>query len=302
MAGLFDQKYEEFARDLLSTFPELKGLIESAVGLGASERREGFKTQVLPSCSPTRDSTKAPEYVLPGVALGEKLWTEVSDATREAIQKHLTVLSFAFLMEQGGDLSGTPWNAEWAEKMMEDLKGKMDKMDFAGLSEKFAKLFGGMGGDGKIPEIPEKFKNGQIARLAEEIMKELKPEDFGFTKEQMDSAGNDPAKALNIITDVFMKNPQVFQNTIQRLTKKLQAKIQSGALRPQELVAEAEELMKTFTSNPQFVELMETFRNTFGMAEDPDLARATGNDGSGRLAMARARLRKKLDAKKGGKK
>ena len=98
-----------------------------------------------------------------------------------------------------------------------------------------------------------------------------------------------------------MKNPSAMQSTVQKLTKKLQQKIQSGALRPQELVAEAEELMKTFSENPQFVELMESFRSTFGF-EDTEMARAAGRDGDNRLSIARARLRAKLEKRKAGKK
>jgi hypothetical protein len=87
-----------------------------------------------------------------------------------------------------------------------------------------------------------------------------------------------------------------------RLTKKLQAKIQSGALRPQELVAEAEELMKTFSENPQFVGLMESFRQSFGAFNDPDVARATNREPENRLNIVKERLRKKLEARKNGKK
>ena len=65
---------------------------------------------------------------------------------------------------------------------------------------------------------------------------------------------------------------------------------------PQEIVAEAEELMKTFSDNPAFVEMMESFRSMFGM-EDPDLARQAGREGSARLAMVKKRLQKKMAAK-----
>jgi hypothetical protein len=95
-----------------------------------------------------------------------------------------------------------------------------------------------------------------------------------------------------------MKNPAAIQNTMKKLAKKLGAKIQSGALRPQELVAEAEELMKTFSENPQFVSMMESFRQSFGAAEE-DLMKATGTGNeSGRLSIVRQRLQKKLAAKK----
>jgi hypothetical protein len=114
----------------------------------------------------------------------------------------------------------------------------------------------------------------------------------------MDST--DPSKALQMMMDLFMKKPEILQGTIQKLGKKLQAKIQSGSLRPQELVAEAEELIKMFSENPQFVEMMESFRQAFGF-EDKETAQAAGRDNENRLSIARARLRKKLDAKKAGK-
>jgi hypothetical protein len=69
----------------------------------------------------------------------------------------------------------------------------------------------------------------------------------------------------------------------------------------QELVAEAEELMKTFGENPQFVEMMEAFRSAFGF-EDKEAAQAAGRDNENRLSIARARLRKKLEAKRAAKK
>jgi hypothetical protein len=91
----------------------------------------------------------------------------------------------------------------------------------------------------------------------------------------------------------------MIQKAMARVGKKLQEKVQRGELRPQELVAEAEELMKEFQTHPAFVEMMESFRSAFSF-EDPDLARETGRDGEGRLAIARARLRKKMEARRGG--
>jgi hypothetical protein len=102
-----------------------------------------------------------------------------------------------------------------------------------------------------------------------------------------------------MIMDLFTKDSRAFQNTIMKLTKRLQEKIQSGAIKPQELVAEAEELMKTFSDNPQFVELMESFRKAFGFA-DQAAANAAGRENEGRLSLIRERLRKKLEKRKGG--
>jgi hypothetical protein len=183
--------------------------------------------------------------------------------------------------------------------MMNDMKEKMDSFDFKGIAEKIAGLFGSSADGKSIPQIPEKFLKGQIAKLAEEIVKEFKMEDFGIDPAEIEAAGSDPTKALNMIMEMFTKNPQILQGTVQKLGKKLQAKIQSGALRPQELVAEAEELMKTFSENQDFVQLMESFRRAFSF-EDKEAAQASGRDDKSRLAIAKARLRKKLEEKKAG--
>lgn len=306
MDMIFDSKYVEFAKDLLATCPELEVQIKAALSLETEDRMKEFKKQVLTSCSPRRDGEKCPDYVLPGVAMPQEIWSSLSDKSKKAIQEYMTILSFTFLIDAGtsGDISGSEWSADWAKTMMDDMKEKMGGMDFAGVSAKIASLFGSMGsgaskegGSGsRFPELPEKFLNGQIAKLAEDIVKELKMEDFGIDPELLKSAGDDPTKALHVIMEVLMKNPRNLQTTIQKLSKKIQQKIQSGALRPNDLVAEAEELMKTFSENPQFVGLMESFRQSFG-AFDPDVARKTNREGEHRMNIVKERLRKKLAEK-----
>jgi hypothetical protein len=297
---VFNVKYDEFARDLVATCPELSSQIAFALDKTPEDRKAMFKTQVLPSCSPGRNAKECPAFVLPGVSMTKEIWETLSEKSQKAIQEYLTVLSFCLLIdsESTADLSGNGWTADMAKKMMDDMKEKVKGIDFASLTDKFAKFFGSAADGSAIPQIPEKFLKGQIAKLAEEIVKEFKVEDFGIDPKAMEAAGNDPSKALHMITEVFMKNPAAFQNTMLKLTKKLQQKVQSGSLRPQELVAEAEELMKTFSENPQFVEMMESFRQAFGMAGHEDDLRAAGHDGSARLSIVQQRLRKKLEARK----
>jgi hypothetical protein len=301
MDMIFDAKYVEFAKDLLATCPELGVQIKAALALETEDRMKEFKKQVLTSCSPKRNGEKCPDYVLPGVAMPQDIWASLSEKSKKAIQEYMTILSFTFLIDAGtsGDISGSEWSADWAKNMMDEMKEKMGGFDFAGMSAKIASLFGSMGGageEGRFPQLPEKFLNGQIAKLAEDIVKELKIEDLGLDPDVIKSAGNDPTKALNLIMEVLMKNPRNLQDTVQKLSKKIQQKIQSGALRPNELVAEAEELMKTFSENPQFVSLMESFRQSFG-AFNPEVARKTNRDGEYRLNIVKERLRKKLAEK-----
>jgi hypothetical protein len=302
LSDVFDTKYEEFARDLQGACPELADKIAAALALSPDDRRDKFKEQVLSSCSPSRSSDAAPAYVMPGVPMPKETWEVLSSRSKKAIQEYMTILSFTYLMDSdaGKSFKTGGWSAEWATKMMDEMKAKMENVDFTGIAEKIAKLFATTEDGGfpnGIPQMPEKFLKGQIAKLAEEIVKEFRMEDFGVDPKVMAEAGNDPTKALNIIMEIFMKNPASLQNTMKKLGKKLQMKIQSGVLRPQELVAEAEELMKTFSENPQFVQMMEAFRRAFGF-EDQQAARATGNDNDNRLSMVRNRLRAKLDAKR----
>lgn len=310
MDMIFDTKYVEFAKDLLASCPELEVQIKAALALDTEVRKSEFKKQVLTSCSPRRNGEKCPDYVLPGVAMPQEVWSTLSDKSKKAIQEYMTILSFTFLIDAGtsGDISGSDWTADWAKTMMDDMKAKMGSIDFAAMSAKIASLFGSMGAGGaegsadgpRFPELPKKFLNGQIAKLAEEIVQGLKIEDFGIDPEILKSSGNDPTKSLHLIMEVLMKNPQGLQSTIQKLSKKIQQKIQSGALRPNELVAEAEELMKTFSENPQFVSLMESFRQSFG-AFNPEVARRTNREGEYRLNLVKERLRKKLDEKNAAK-
>jgi hypothetical protein len=100
-----------------------------------------------------------------------------------------------------------------------------------------------------------------------------------------------------MLMQIYTQRPEILQGAMKRIAKRLQDKVRRGELKPQELAAEAEQMMKEFTDNPAFVELMEGFRSAFGF-EDQDTAKAAGRDGEGRLAQARSRLRAKLEAKK----
>jgi hypothetical protein len=293
---LFNTKYEEFATKLKEIFPELAPLIGAALILPAELRKSQFKDLILPSCSPSRNTNRCPGGLLPGVVLSKKAWEELSDNSKKAIQEYLTVLSFTFLLENGtsGDLPSNGWTSEWAEKMMGEMKEKMEAFDFTGISEKIAEIFGSEGG---FPKLPEKFLKGQIARLAEDIVKEFDIKEFGLDPAAMDAASSDPSKALKMITDVFMRNPAALQGIIKKLTAKIQKKIQSGALKPQELVAEAEELMKTFSENPQFVSLMESFLKSFGSVAGGKADHPNDRNSSSRMDIVKERMRKKLEQK-----
>jgi hypothetical protein len=184
-------------------------------------------------------------------------------------------------------------------KAMKDMKEKLGSVDFASLSEKFAKMFGE--GGAAMPPMPERFLKGKLAKLAEEMVREFKPEDFGFTPEEIAAIEADPKKGLEKLLTSAMSNPAKLQETMARVGRRLQERMRKGEIRPAELAAEAEEMMKEFQENPAFVQMMEQFRSAFSF-EEPESARASGNYDEYRRSLVKNRLKKKLEERQKNKK
>jgi hypothetical protein len=298
----FQTKYEEFATDLLETFPELEEAIRTAVAIEPEDRMAKYKELVFMTTKRMdhKNLEVAPGTVLPGVTLTAALWATAGRKTRMAIHEYVSILNIAVAFGGGADTED--FTKEWAERMMRDARASMSKIDFDGLSKKFFEMFGSKGDS--LPPLPEKFLKGKLAKLAEDMVKEFNPEDFGLKKEDLEECERDPTRAFEILMKASLGDPQMIQRAMGRVAKKLQEKVNRGELKPQELVAEAEELMKEFQEHPAFVELMSTFKTAFGggMGGDEDdlyeMSKKQGKDNEGRLALVKARLRKKLDAKK----
>lgn len=308
LSATFQKKYNEFVADLNDTFPELGGALSAANALPADERLQAYFKGVLKQHAQASAEAPlpCPGPILPGVTLTAELWDSVGDKTKKAIYDYLSIMDLCAIYEfgfgeegatAGGDAAG--FSKEWAEKTMRDWRSRLDRIDFDSLASKFMGLFGGE--SGALPPLPEKFLKGKLAKLAEDMVREFKPEDFGLRPEDVESVEKDPTRAFEILMNASMANPDMIQKAMARVGKKLQEKVMRGELKPAELAAEAEELIKDFQTHPAFVEMMESFRSAFSF-EDPDAARATGHDGESRLSIARSRLRKKLEAKRGGKK
>lgn len=292
--SIFNKKYTEFCDDLVGACPEYSADIEIAKELSPDERERAYKNEVLKKV--TRNLTVNPGRVLPNVTIKDAVWTALSDASKKAVLEYLRILDISCVF-MSIDLSGADAGVsqEWVDSIMRDMRSRMDRLDFKSMADKFTTMFGGQGST--LPPLPEKFLKGKLAKLAEDMVKEFKPEDFGMSAADIAACETDPTRAFEILMSASSENPQNLQKVMMRVAKKLQTKIQSGELRPQELAAEAEELIKEFQANPEFVEMLESFRKSFSF-EEPEAARKTGHDGEGRLALARARLRKKLDARK----
>lgn len=287
---MFSQKLTEYSAALKDVFPELAPAIDEFMGRPDDEKESAYANEVMTK-HVMKDDMSCPGQVLPGVLLTDAMWVELSDTSKKAIYDYLSLLDLCAIMNGNGTFS-----QEWADKVMRDWRGRMSRGDFDGISKKLFSIFGKTGEN--LPPLPEKFLKGRLAKLAEEMVKEFRPEDFGLKEEDVANVEKDPTRAFEILMEAATKNPQMLQKAVGRIGKKLQEKVATGQLKPHELAAEAEEMIREFSEHPTFVEMMKGFKDAFNF-EDPDLARSAGREGEGRLATARARLRKKLDKKKG---
>lgn len=301
---VFQKKYLEFCADLVGACPELKLDIEAAKALAPEERLRRFAEEV--KASPQRNGAACPGTVLPGVVIPEPIWAELSENSKQAIQEYLTLLSMCSLYHTTGNWTDLSGQEGFIKDFLEHWKTRMGSADFKGLAERFAKFLGGAGGNGAIPSLPERFLKGKIAKLAEELVREFRPEDFGLSATQLEECERNPARAFEILLQAYTSRPEILQNAMKKIAGRMQQKIQRGELKPQDLAREAEDILKECTANPAFQGMMESFRDSFGAFADPDLARSQGRDGDARLQQARERLRrererrekKKAEAKK----
>lgn len=290
--SIFQKKYTEFCDDLLGAYPEKDAEIRSARALTETERMDRFRTEVLPTAGrPTRNPLVTPGPVLPGVVIEEHHWSSFSENTKKAIQEYITLLTFTCMIEGKNPFeqfagAGGDGMKKMMEEMMSGMKDKLSSLDFKAITEKMMKMFG----EGKGFKLPERMLKGQLAKLAEELVREFKPEDLGFTPEELEETERNPSRAFDLLMNIFTNRPELLQNAMKRIAKKLQDKVRRGELRPQELAAEAEEMMKEFTDNPGFVEMMESFRNIFGF-QDEEASKAAGRDGENRRAQAVKQIR-----------
>jgi hypothetical protein len=311
----FQSKYKEFVDDLLGALPEYTAQIQVAYGLDPATKMNRFQAEVKVvntfGGGDADDHGKNPGTILPGVVIDDTVWSTLSEQTKKAIWEHVRILSICCFMEAGFSEHSKP---EWMDDAMNEMKKKLENVDFSSMIKKFMTFFQSKG-DGStdekgmpdlkgmfengFPKLPERFLKGHLAKLAQEMVKDITPDDLGMTPEMLKECEKDPSRAFNILISTFSNNPGIIQKTIAKIGKRLQQKVQSGAIRPQEIAREAEELMKEFSSNSSFVDMMGGIKSAFGM-EDMDLARKAGREGSARLATVRDRLRKKLEKKKQG--
>ena len=281
----FKQIYNDFAKDLLTTFPELNGKIKIDV-----ETEEDI-TVIFEHCKtiyPVRffdilnkngEIFNNPEInteFLPGIDFSD-LWQDegLSDSTKEAIWKYLQLIMFAIIETiKTADSFGD--TAKLFETMKEeDLKSKLEdtikqmesmfnpttnENSESRESEPHQNTFNI--DDSDLPN-PEDLHNhitglmgGKLGELANEIAQE--------TMEEFDLGLGEDDNDIKDIGDVFnkmFKNPGKLMNMVNNISGKLDSKMKSGDLDETELMKEATDLMGKMQDIPGIPNMPDMFKN-----------------------------------------
>jgi len=307
----FVKVYSQYMCEMGLTFPELEKSCDKAILLGWKE----FSVSIKPILHQiaTRDSsifTEAGVEIAPRVIMTKKLWVDAGKETHKAVWNFLSSLVILASYEEKHskntveepdftkffDISGADVDMK---KMFESLGKEFSNKSFSAFfdgikeaAENMKDKFTGLSGEG-LPKIPERLFKGHIARIAEDLAKEFKPEDFGLSPEALQS--NDTGATFEYLQQIFTKNPDLLMKGAKKIAQRIQEKLQKGQVRREDLVAEAEELMKEFQSNTMFKQIFEQLSSQLKNMGGSDVG---PNSQSERLRATKERLRKKAEAKK----
>lgn len=317
----FADVYKQFLGEVGLTFPELEKATDKTLKNTGFQEFTKTVAPILHQIAARDNSifTDAGIEIAPGVVMTKKLWKEGGKSTQKAIWDFLSSLVLLASYEKRGssnavgeeefaamfDISGAEADLK---KMFKDLGDQFSSQSFSSffegikeaaesLKEKFGEAMGISGEGIPMPKIPEKLFKGHIARIAEELAREFKPEDFGLDPSMLEST--DTGAIFEYLQQIFTKNPDMLMRGAKKIAFRIQEKLKRGEVSREQLIAEAESLMEEFKNNDIFKEVFEQLnaglRGDFGMG-------GGSGEPSARRKEVQERLRKKLAAKQGGKK
>lgn len=310
-----------FCAELRETFPELTAAVDRAALVTPDQfwRMWRGALDVLMERDVDALFGARKGFLIGAVRLTPAVWGECSPATQGAIWRYLRTLVLESALEisldgldadtlaalngiltaerlEKGGADAEAATAEMLEEGMSHLKPLMEKLK--GMMGNFVDISGLT--DFKMPEIPEHLRNGRIARLAEELAKQFKPEEFGIDPTLLE--GNNVEEILQRLASMYQRDPTMLVAGAKRMADKIRRQIEGGSLDREALMAEAQEFVKLFREHPSFKDIISKFEGLMGGG---GLGALFGGDSGGgepseRLRAVRERLRKKMAARRGG--
>jgi hypothetical protein len=318
-AASFTATLRMFCAELRETFPELTATVDRASSVTPEQfwRMWRGALDVLAERDVEALFGARKGFLIGAVRLTRAVWDECSPATQGAIWRYLRTLVLeaalnisldgldadtlaalngiltAERLEKGG-AEAEAATAEMMEEGMSHLKPLMEKLK--GMMGNFIDVSGLA--DFKMPEIPEHLRNGRIARLAEDLAKQFKPEEFGIDPTLLE--GSNVEEILQRLAGMYQRDPTMLIGGAKRMADKIRRQIEGGSLDREALMSEAQEFVTLFREHPSFKDIISKFEGLAGAGGLSSLF--GGGDSSGepseRLRAVRERLRKKMAARK----
>ena len=300
-----------FCSELRLTFPELGPQIDRAESVTAAQFWAMWNSDmaILLQRNPADLFEKRRGLIMGAVQMTPALWGELSVTTQGAIWKYLRTMILEVAMTMNLDSldttimqqlsviiteerlasGGVEADAEKTE-MFDHLKPLMDRLK--GMLGGFMDMSGAFAG-ATFPEIPEKLRKGKIAKLAEDMAKQIDPAEFGLDPDLL--KGDNLEDIIKRLVEMYRRDPTVLTAGAKRIADKIKAKLTGGSINREELLAEAQEFVALFKDHPLFKEAIAKFEGLVGAG---GLAEMFGSPSaaapSERRRAVQERLRKKL--------
>jgi hypothetical protein len=280
----FSTTLASFCDELKQTFPELEQQISRAVTLGPDQYFASWAKNLPILLARDADALFAERkgFIIGSVRLTPALWAEISENTRAAIWKYLRTL----VLESAMGLSDL--SAETMQTLMEIIVTEKSGGSMESMMDKLKEMMGADLSGMAMPEIPERLRNGRIAKLAEEMAKQFDPAEFGIDPALL--SGDNVEEILKRLMDIYKRDPTMLVNGARRVAEKIKKQIQGGSLNRDDLIAEAQEYVALFKNHP----MAKGFLNQSGLAEMFSGLGGSETTPSERRRTVQERLRKKL--------
>jgi hypothetical protein len=306
----FAKTLTAFCDDLKLSLPELTSSIDRVSTLSPADFLKMWRPHLatLKARDVQNLFQKRGGSLIGGVSLSKKLWTELSENTHAAIWKYLRTLALEAVIETGIDKlaeeemtilmdilmdeRGAEGTKTMFEESMKHLKPLLDRL------KEFMPTFStdASGATSAFPEIPERLRNGCIAKLAEDLTKQFDPTEFGIDPSML--TGDNIEDILTKLAEVFQKDPTKLMAGAKTMAEKIKRRIMGGSINRDQLISEAKEFMALLKDHPMFKERRGKFESMRGGGGLGDLFGSGSDEPSERRSTVQERLRKKLAARK----
>jgi len=305
----FSATLSAFCTELKHTFPELAATITRASTITSAQFWTMWRRNlgILVAADAPALFADRKGLVIGAVQLTPALWSEVSPATRDAIWRYLRTLVLEAAMENDLDNVDSAdmqklidiLNAERQGPSLEDsmkhLQPMLDRMKGL-LGTNFMDLSGGLPSFmdlSGLPEIPERLRNGRIAKLAADMAKQFDPADFGIDPALF--AGDNVEKIRAGLAEMYQRDPTKLIAGAKSVAEKIKKQIMGGSLNREELIAEAQEFVTLFKEHPMFKDIIDKINVLVGPGGISEMFGSAQSEPSERRRAVQERLRKKLD-------